>query len=200
MKDYSKIDKYLNKLIVDVYPQPQDEKHTLWAAESILEFMRLAKDVHSVIDLGCGEAFCQPYFTNYGCEYVGVCIGDDYKVALQAGKNVLEEDFSFLPFEDESYDLLYSRHSLEHSPVPLLTLMEWHRVSKKYVALVLPSPEHWGYVGLNHYCVLNKEQWRNLFDVAGFNVVYESSKCYHMAVEPEKPDVEIEFWFLLEKK
>ena len=199
MRSYSHIEAYLDKLRKDVYAQPADELHSIWAMESILEFMRHAKDVHSVIDLGCGEAFCQQYFENYGCDYVGVCVGDDYKAALGDGKNVIEEDFSFLPFESKSYDMLYSRHSLEHSPAPLLTLMEWHRVSKKYVALVLPSAEHWGYGGRNHYYVLNREQWVNLFNVAGFNVVYESTKRYHMAVEAEKPDVEIELWFLLEK-
>lgn len=196
IRNYEKINGYLDELARSIYPQPQDEKHTLWATESILEFMRHARDARSVIDLGCGEGFLQPHFENYGCEYVGICIGEDYGVALRNGRNVLEEDFSFLPFENDSYDLLYSRHSLEHSPMPLLTLMEWHRVSKKYLAVVVPSIEFVGYKSQNHYYVLNQEQWKNLFDVAGFDIVYENNKRY----KDEKSDVEIEHWFLLEKR
>lgn len=196
MRDYSRVNAYLNELIKSVYPQPQDPKHTLWATESILEFMGRTDDVRSVIDLGCGEGFCQTYFNNYGCEYVGVCIGEDYKVALQAGRNVIEGDFSFLPFEDDSYDMLYSRHSLEHSPMPLLTLMEWHRITKRYLAIVVPAIEFVGYKSQNHYYVLNQEQWKNLFDIAGFDVIYENNKRY----KDEKSDVEIEHWFLLEAR
>jgi len=197
MKDFSRIDGYLDKLIQDVYPQPQDEKHILWAAQSILEFMGRTSGVYSVLDLGCGEAFCQPYFENYGCEYVGICIGEDYRVALEAGKNVLDGDFSFLPFEDESYDLLYSRHSLEHSPMPLLTLMEWHRITKKYLAVAVPSIEFVGYTGRNHYYILNQEQWKNLFNVAGFDVIFEKNKRYR---DEKSPDTEVEYWFLLEAR
>jgi ubiquinone/menaquinone biosynthesis C-methylase UbiE len=200
VRNFGNVNKYLDVLAKDVYPQPADEKHTLWAIESILEFVRNSKDVGSVIDLGCGEAFCQQPFENYGIEYTGVCLGEDYEVAMKNGKNVLSCDFSFLPFEDQSYDMLYSRHSLEHSPMPLLTLMEWYRVSRKYVALVLPSPQHWGYKGKNHYFVLNKEQWENLFDVAGFYISYQNDKRYKMSPTEGDSDVEIEYWFLLEKR
>lgn len=200
MRDYKHIDAYLDALQQDVYPQPEDDLHTIWAAESILEFTKRTKDIFSVLDVGCGEAFCQTHFENYGCEYVGVCVGEDYQNARRKGRNVLDCDFTFLPFLDDSYDMVYGRHSLEHSPMPLLTLMEWRRVTRRYVALVLPSPEHWGYGGRNHYFVLNGDQWRNLFGVAGLDVVYEHSKRYHMADDANKPDVEIEYWFLLEKK
>jgi hypothetical protein len=199
MRDYSYINGYIEKLHSDIYPQPADAGHTEWATESIAAFMKIANPIKNVLDLGCGEAFCQEVFEGYGIEYVGVCLGKDFEVCEASGKNVLREDFSFLPFTAGSYDLLYSRHSLEHSPMPLLTLMEWHRVSKRYVALVLPSPVHWKYGGKNHYFVLNLEQWKILFDVAGFGVVYEYSKRYKMSPNKEDPDVEIEYWCLLEK-
>jgi len=199
-RNYSNIDKYLQKLIKDIYPQPPDENHTIWAAESILEFTRNSTNVQSVLDLGCGQAFCQGFFTNYGLDYVGICLGEDYEIALKNGKNVMNCDFTFLPFENETYDMLYARHSLEHSPMPLLTLTEWYRVSKKYVALVLPCPDYWGRKGRNHYFVLDSEQWENLFDVAGFDVVYQKTKIYRMGVEKDARDEEIEYWFLLEKR
>lgn len=200
MRDYAKIDGYLDKLVEDIYPQPQDPGHTAWAAESIQAFMRESSGVNSVLDVGCGEAFCQDFFDVYGVNYVGICLGDDYKVALQKGRTVEEYDFSFLPYGDNSFDMLYARHSLEHSPMPLLTLMEWRRVTNNYVALVLPAPEHWRYVGKNHYFVLLQEQWGNLFDVAGFNIIDTHVKKERMSLDETDPEVEIEFWYLLKKK
>lgn len=200
MRDYTRIDKYLDKLIEDIYPQPQDPGHTAWAEESIQAFGKEIWEVNNVLDLGCGEGFCQPIFERYGLSYMGVCLGEDYQVAKKSGRAVAELDFSFLPLDDESFDLLYSRHSLEHSPFPVLTLMEWHRVSKRYVAIVVPAPQHWQYVGRNHYYVLNDPQWRNLFDVAGFDVTFSYVKKQNMTEDPQIPEVEIEFWYLLEKK
>jgi len=201
MRDYAKIDGYLDKLLEDVYPQPQDPGHTAWAAESIQSFMREVSGVNSVLDVGCGEAFCQDFFELHGVYYMGVCLGEDYEVALyQKARRVLKRDFSFLDFDDGAFDMLYARHSLEHSPMPLLTLMEWHRVTNNYLALVLPAPEHWRYVGKNHYYVLLVEQWENLFDVAGFNIVYEHLKKQRMSTDKTDPEVEIEFWYLLKKK
>lgn len=200
MRNYKHIDQYLDKLIEQIYPQPQDPGHTAWATESIQAFMSNVQDVKTVVDMGCGEAFCEDIFLPYGVDYEGVCLGKDFEVAIVNGRNVYEYDFSFWPYRDEVYDLVYSRHSLEHSPMPLLTLMEWHRVSKKYVGIVVPSPEHWKYVGQNHYYVLHDPQWRNLFDVAGFDVTYFNIKRQNMTPDPTNPEVEIEFWYLLEKK
>lgn len=202
MRDYTHIDKYLDKLIEDIYPQPQDPGHTAWAMESLVAFTAItgANNGLTVLDLGCGEAFLQDSFEALGYKYNGVCLGEDYFVSVQAGKNVRPYDFSFLPWERETFDFLYSRHSLEHSPAPLLTLMEWRRVSKKYVGIVVPSPDHWKYGGQNHYYVLHDPQWRNLFDVAGFDVTYFHIKRQNMTEDPTNPEVEIEYWYLLEKK
>lgn len=200
-RDYTQIDKYLDKLIEDVYPQPQDPGHTAWAQESIEAFMNQVKgDVKFVLDAGCGEAFCQTIFEKYGMEYDGICLGEDFVSALSADRSVFERDFSFTYYADEAFDFVYSRHSLEHSPMPLLTLMEWHRITEKYVAIVVPSPDHWKYGGRNHYYVLHDPQWRNLFDVAGFDVIYFNIKRQNMTEIPTTPEVEIEYWYLLEKK
>ena|SRR5688572_11335335 len=202
MRDYTQIEKYLDELIKQVYPQPQDPGHTAWADQSIDAFIKTT-GIHNdlnVLDLGCGEAFMQQTFEVLGYRYTGVCLGEDYRVAKERGRNVYEHDFTFLPFDDESFYLLYSRHSLEHSPMPLLTLMEWHRLTSRYVAIVVPSPDHWKYGGQNHYYVLHDPQWRNLFDVAGFDVTYFNIKRQNMTTDPTVAEVEIEYWYLLEKR
>lgn len=201
MRDYARIDTYLDKFLGEIYPQPQDDGHTAWAREAVAKFVEQTgiRKGYSVLDLGCGEAFLQELFEYLGYSYAGVCLGEDYRIAKEMGRNVFHEDFTFLSYEDNSFDLLFSRHSLEHSPVPLLTLAEWHRVTKHWLALVLPSPEFWEYKGQNHYFVLNEPQWRNLFEKAGFEVTLFHKKFHHMAPDPSRPEDEIEYWFLLEK-
>lgn len=198
MRDYSNIDKYLDRLNRDIYPQPPDSGHSALAEEAINYFLKLTSGVDSVLDLGCGEGFCQPMFEKRNLEYTGVCLQRDFFQAREAGRNVFNIDYSFLPFDDKSYDFLFSRHSLEHSPMPLLTLMEWERVCKKYLAVVLPSPDYWGQVGRNHYFVLSKAQWTALLELSGFRVVHQKDKLQLMT--PEHGEEVTEFWFLLEKK
>lgn len=202
MRDYTQIDRHLDRLIKEVYPQPQDPGHTGWANEAVAKLIERVgiRKGYSVLDLGCGEAFLQELFEYLGYAYLGVCLGEDYKVAMERGRNVIEEDFTFLPFKDDSFDVLFSRHSLEHSPMPLLTLMEWRRITKRYIALVLPSPVFWEYRGVNHYFVLNEEQWRHLFETVGLEVTFFYSKQQNMTTDPTHREVEIEYWFLLEKK
>lgn len=199
MRDYTKIEEYLNKLAETIYPQPQDALHTSWASESINVFASQFENIKTVLDVGCGEGFCQDFFERHGIAYTGVCLGaDDFRSAVAFGKNVLLMDYSFLEFFDKSFDLIYSRHSLEHSPFPLLTLMEWKRVAK-YIALVLPSPVHWGYFGTNHFYVLNSEQWENLFDAAGMKMLYNFKKTY--PIKPNSDEqVEIEYWYIIGAK
>jgi SAM-dependent methyltransferase len=198
MRDYTNIDKYLDKLEADIYPQPQDPGHSRLASQAINHFNTMVDNVESVLDLGCGEGFCQPDFEKFGYEYTGVCLQRDFYNAREKGRNVFQMDFSFLPFEDSSYDLLFSRHSLEHSPFPIITLMEWYRVCKQYLALVLPAPEYWGKVGRNHYFVLERAQWISLFEVTGFDVIFSDAKRKVMI--PEHGEEVIEYWFLLEKR
>lgn len=200
MRDYSRIDSYLDKLRKQIYEQPEDPLHTAWAKEAIDWFILLTKNVYSVIDMGCGTGFCQPFFKAKGISYLGICLGEDAVVARNNGRNVLEMDFSFtLSRFGNNCDLVFSRHSLEHSPFPLLTLMEWHLVTKDYLALVLPAHEHWGFRGRNHYFVLNPLQWENLFEVAGFEIVAQNIKKYQMSPLEGVGEVEIEYWYLLRK-
>jgi hypothetical protein len=78
--------------------------------------------------------------------------------------------------------------------------MEWARVSKNWLGIVLPAPEWYTYKGQNHYSVMNLEQVRNLLDVAGWNILWERiDELPYDAKHPEllKPH---EYWFMSEKR
>lgn len=173
MRDWTNHDRYITELYNDIYPQPDDSGHTRMAKDVIDNWMAKMTTCHSVLDVGCGTGFCQPMFEKWDVEYEGICMGDDYLEAENHGRNVHRMDFNFLEYEDDSFDLIFARHSLEHSPMPILTLKEWRRVAKNWLGIVLPAPEWYTYTGRNHYSVMSMEQARNVIGVAGWNILWE---------------------------
>lgn len=200
MRNWEHIDQYITKLYDQIYPQPEDAGHTQLAQKVINYWMSRMTTCHSVLDVGCGQGMCQSMFEKWGVSYEGIALGEDVTIAQEQGRNVKRMDFNFLDYPDNNVDLIFARHSLEHSPMPLLTLMEWARVSKNWLGIVLPAPEWYTYKGQNHYSVMNLEQVRNLLDVAGWNILWERiDELPYDAKHPEllKPH---EYWFMSEKR
>jgi SAM-dependent methyltransferase len=197
MRDYKHIDSYINRLYGDIYAQPEDEGHSGLALRVIDHWMSRLTSCHSVLDVGCGEGFCQPMFERWDISYEGVAIGKDVMVAQEKGRNVKKMDFSFLEYPENSFDLIFSRHSLEHSPMPLLTLMEWARVGTNWLGLVLPAPEWYTFRGLNHYSVMNFEQIQVMLDVAGWHVMWKDIDELPNGAGTLTPH---EYWLMCERK
>jgi SAM-dependent methyltransferase len=173
MRDYYHVESYLNELLSDVYEQPNDDWHTAQAKEVINAWVSKLHECKTVLDVGCGNGFCQDEFEKFGICYLGATLGKDYVEAKKLNRKVENYDFSFLPIPDNNIDLVFSRHSLEHSPIPLLTLMEWHRVAKNWLCLILPKPSYWKFGGRNHYFVLTLNQVKFLLERAGWHIIWE---------------------------
>jgi len=182
MRNYTEIDKHLDSLREDIYPQPVDEGHTDWATTAIDEMMPEEK-VESVLDVGCGEGFCAPIFEKIGVKWFGVTLGDDdfAKAHTTYPDRVMKGDFTFLGWlKDEGFDMIFARHALEHSPMPLITLMEWHRVASRWLLLIAPAPEYWLYKGKNHYAVMNQDQISWLLKLSGWlPVLFDTMTTFH---------------------
>jgi len=175
-RDYTFFKECIEKLTDDVYAQPPDAAHTEWAMEALQWIMMtIYADTGAtgvkVLDVGCGQGFMAPKFGRRGFFWEGVTIGEDFEKAREHLKEhnmnpdlVHECDMTFLPFEDDTYDLIFARHVLEHSPFPIITLMEWHRVAKQksWLCIVAPAPHWWLSGGRNHYSIVplkNLEWW-----------------------------------------
>lgn len=195
MRNWKNIDRYLNILAEDIYPQPEDKGHTQLSLEVINRWLSRMTTCTSVLDLGCGTGFCQPMFEKFGVAYEGICLGRDYVDALERGRNVKRMDYHFLEYDDNSFDMLFARHSLEHSPMPLLALMEWARVSRSWLGIILPAPEWYTYSGLNHYSVMNKEQIANLLNRAGWRIIWDEG----YKIERDGTEIPNEYWIMCEK-
>ena len=165
-RNFKHLNIHLNKLLQDVYGSPPDPRHTEWARQMFDLLFANNKEIHSVLDAGCGDnAFMREWFEGIGAKYTGIAL-------RSSSPNVTNMDFSFLEYEDDSFDLVLSRHSLEHSPMPIITLMEWHRVSKAWLCLILPNPLEYGWAGLNHYSVMHPTQIEFLLKRAGWNIIW----------------------------
>lgn len=173
MRDFTNINIYLDELMQDDYGQQPDAGHAGMAEDIINLWVANMTTCHTVLDVGCGAtAFASELFERYGKKYEGIALAKDALQAQKLGKNVKVMDMSFLEYPDNSFDLIFARHVLEHSPMPLLTLMEWHRVASAWVMVILPNPSFYGWVGKQHYSVQHPNQMEALFDRAGWHIVW----------------------------
>lgn len=174
MRDYARVDAHLDKLIRDVYPQPPDAGHTRWATEVLTRWLPLFACEHkTLLDVGCGQGFCKPIVNGLGWQWTGVTVGEDYEACVKQGvAPVFQADMTFLPVDDGAYDVVFARHVIEHSPMPLVTLMEWRRVMASFLILVIPRPEAYGGGGRNHYYVLPEANWQALIEFAGMGILH----------------------------
>ena len=173
MRDYQHVERYLNILAADIYPQPPDPGHQAMLENICKKWLPSLSNLKSILDVGCGQGQAFPILQQYAERVEGVTLGTDFDICRDKGLKVKLADMSFLPYLDGSFDLIFGRHVLEHSPAPLLSLMEWRRVSKQWLLLVLPDPtNHYGYGGLNHYYVLIKKQMDNLLDHSGWRPIW----------------------------
>lgn len=190
--DYTHMDRYLTELRAHVYPQPPDPGHQAaiddignrWVAK--LENMK----EKSILDVGCGQGQAILMLQKYAKRVTGVTLGDDAKICQDKGLEVYENDMSFLPFRDDEFQLIFARHVLEHSPMPLLTLMEWHRVSNWWLMLILPRPEYFAVQGRNHYHIMPIQNWVWLLQLSGWEILWHK----------QTRNIVPEFRFLCHKK
>jgi SAM-dependent methyltransferase len=169
-RDYTNFHNHLVELDKDVYSQPSDPGHTAWATDAITDLCK-GLEVENVLDVGCGQGFCSDIFTSMNMHYTGITASlADVKAGLDEERNIALGYATFLPYGDNSFDLIFARHILEHSPFPLITLMEWYRVTKKYLVLVMPAWEYWLVGGINHYSMLGRDQLWHLMKRAGWYI------------------------------
>ncbi|MEW5705276.1 MAG: methyltransferase domain-containing protein [Actinomycetota bacterium] len=91
-----------------------------------------------VLELGCGAGYDAYEFCRQGAEYVGIDIASEN---IERSKKhlsfygyspiILEADAEDLPFEDKSFDAVFSNGVLHHTPDILKSFREAYRVLKQ---------------------------------------------------------------------
>jgi SAM-dependent methyltransferase len=165
-----------------LYDEGDSQMHktlTEQVTRNYIDPLNLPKDA-TILDVGCGPGYFLDEMKHRGyTNLVGVGLSPgDNKICEDKGHIVKKFDISFLPqqdgYHDESVDFIFSRHSLEHSPYPIFTLMEYNRVLKQhgkmYIEVPAPDCERQHEYNLNHYSILGHNQLAALLTRTGFNI------------------------------
>lgn len=200
---------YRELCLSHVYSEPDSSIHMNVMDYMIPKFISeySVDDSKKILDIGCGRGYGMEKFSELGCSNVsGLTLSEeDARHARERGFKVIEEDMSFQSAEDSTYDVLFARHSLEHSPYPLLTLLEFHRILKTdgVAYIEMPSPkcsrdlESYD----NHYSIMGPRQWRALMIRAGFNVVDIGEIQFGISNRENGENIgeEVYEWYVLKK-
>ncbi len=177
-RDLSALNSFLDRIEADVYPEAPSQIHadiTGVALERLMQLFPLTPGMR-VLDVGCGQGPALEFFRKCQTDYLGVTLSDeDVEACRVKGFNVERMDQSFLRLPDQSQDLVWARHVIEHSIFPLFTLHGFNRVIRPpgMLYLEVPAPETSCHheQNPNHYSVLSKSNWRSLLERSGFKVI-----------------------------
>jgi ubiquinone/menaquinone biosynthesis C-methylase UbiE len=197
---YARFDRFLKTLWKDVYPEYTSGLHdhitaSVW--KRVKETYPMPEGAR-VLDIGCGQGVALKHFAADKLDAIGIAIGEDVEICHQKGFNAVEMDLSFLEFPDQSFDLVWCRHVLEHSIFPLFSLSETFRVLKPdgvlYMEVPAPDTASRHQNNPNHYSVLGKSMWLQLIKRAGYSRVTVSDVSFSV---PAGPDT---YWSFIIKK
>lgn len=176
--------KFYNEWIygAHIYDENDSEIHKQITSQVVTQYidpLNLPKG-SKILDLGAGPGYFLDEMKGRGytdLTGVGLSPGDN-KICRDKGHIIKEYDLSFLPqkdgYYDESVDFIFLRHSLEHSPYPIFSLMEYNRIlkqgSKIYIEVPQPGCERRHEWNLNHYSIFGSEQLAALLERTGFQV------------------------------
>ena len=166
----------------NIYDEGTSQMHEALTGEVVKKYidpLNIKKDA-KILDVGCGVGYFLDLMKERGyTDLLGITLSpNDVKACEDKGHAIKKYDMSFLPqkdgYYDESVDFLFCRHSLEHSPYPIFTLMEYNRVLKQngklYIEMPAPDCPRAHEWNLNHYSILGRTQLAALLDRTGFGV------------------------------
>jgi SAM-dependent methyltransferase len=165
-----------------LYDEGETELHKKMTAEMVTTYidpLNLHKD-SAILDVNCGTGYFlnemkDREFTNV----LGITLSEvNAAQCRQKGHKVKEYDPTFLPqsdgFYDESVDLIFCRHYLQHSPYPIFSLIEYNRLlklkGKIYIEVPAPNCERMHEYNQNHYSVFGPRQLDALLARTGFKI------------------------------
>ncbi len=114
------------------------------------------------------------------------------------------EDMHKMSFPKETFDGVYSHHTLEHAISPLIVLYEIKRVLTKNgkLYIIVPQSGTSNETGIQHYSVLTETSWKHLLDIVGFknievysesgNTIMKATKDAHRICPGKQFEIEIE--------
>lgn len=182
---------YYDHVLTQVYAEGESAFHKDITQDVVKRFvdpLNVPKTA-KILDLGCGPGYFLDTMKAQGyTDVTGLTMStEDFDANTAKGNSVQRSDMNFLADRDETVDMLFCRHSLEHSPFPYITLLEYNRVLKPnghlYIEVPQPDCERPHEDNRNHYSILGRSMWLNLLKRTGFDVTW-----YDYEVPIQYPD------------
>lgn len=190
---------FIDKIEGETYPEAPSTIHTDITGQ-VLDIIlpKYTTNLSArILDIGCGQGPALDVLRNKGyLSAIGITLNDeDVRVCQLKGHDVRKMDQSFLEFPNDSFDLIWARHVIEHSIFPYFTLTEFARVLAPGGVLYLevPAPETACHheTNPNHYSVLGRGAWTSLLGRCGFVVREEANFAFTTGMGPD------EYWGLI---
>ena len=188
---YARLEAFTRTLWGHVYPEVPSDLHSHVMAKVYLRVKETfpLPPAARILDMGCGQGLALEHFAADGFKATGIALGEDVSICQEKGFDAVEMDFSFLDFDDQTFDLIWCRHALEHSFMPLFVLSEIHRVTKPggvvYIEVPSPGTNAHHERNPNHYSVLGLRMWLQLIQRAGFVDLSHFEIGFPLAIGPD---------------
>lgn len=184
MTDFTQFEKHLATLRGNV---TRDSGFAYHKGLMDLAFQQLIDkhEFHAALDVGIGLGDGLKKFKEKNIPVKGITLNEsEQKDAAFMGYDVRVMDMQFLDFPDASFDLVWCRHALEHSFMPIIALMEFYRVLQKggFLYVEVPSSNNVNTYNSQHLSMFGDEQWQYLFNKAGFKLYFRGQ--FMMFMQP----------------
>ena len=193
MRDYTNFEKHLEEIGKTIYVEPQIGYHEQLTKAAMEQFIN-GKPIKDVLDVGFGTGYAMKLFGGRGMNVTGISLDDSEINGMKFhGFNVKKMDMAFLDFPNESFDLLWCRHTLEHSVMPFIALMEFQRVMRPgaHLYIELPSDSGIHVRNNNHFSLLSDQMWQSLFKKLSFVLLFRGQFAITF---PDMDDIYWHYW------
>lgn len=194
----------LEKALETVYTEEPSELHTAITEMMIDGLRQKIKDkveVRRILDVGCGMGVAWPFFEKAWPECTINVVTPDGKEQENANKElkaIVARVIDQIPITVMPYDLIWARHSMEHTISPFSDLVRLRHFLNDdgYLYIEVPSPDTvCGHeYNKNHYSVLTDKMWQSLFRKAGYVVDLSGDLDIDLEIGKDKY-----FWYILQK-
>jgi len=140
--------------------------------------------------VGCGSGVEAAILSQQlAIEVVGIDLSDEFDPLAAQYANLRTGDATCLDFGDQSFDIVYSYHALEHIPAFRQALSEMQRVLKKTGTYCIGTPNRYrliGYLGSKDATIRQKVQWNMADWRARIRGEFRNEKGAHAGFSPSE--------------